>query len=138
MKKFLEEFKAFALKGNVMDMAIGVIVGGAFASIVGSLTDNIINPIIGCFSTGGLEGWTITIWKAQLGVGAFIMAVINFLILAFVLFLMLKAMNKAISLRKKPEEPAAPTTKECPFCKSEINIVATRCPHCTSILDETK
>ena len=135
MKKFIEEFKTFALKGNVMDMAIGVIIGGAFASIVSALTDNIINPIIGCFSTGGLEGWTIKVWKAQLGVGAFIMAVINFLILAFVLFLMLKAMNKAMNLRKKPEAPAEPTTKTCPFCQSEISIKATKCPHCTSVLD---
>ena len=104
MKKFIEEFKEFALKGNVMDMAIGVIIGGAFASIVAALTDNIINPIIGCFSTGGLEGWTITIWKAELGIGAFIMAIVNFLILAIILFIMLKGMNKLMSLKKKEEE----------------------------------
>ncbi|MCR5543824.1 MAG: large conductance mechanosensitive channel protein MscL [Eubacterium sp.] len=104
MKKFIEEFKEFALKGNVMDMAIGVIIGGAFASIVAALTDNIINPIIGCFSTGGLEGWTITIWKAELGIGAFIMAIVNFLILAIILFIMLKGMNKLMNLKKKEEE----------------------------------
>ena len=131
MKKFLKEFKEFALKGNVMDMAIGVIIGGAFASIVSALTENIINPIIGCFTTGGLEGWTITIWKAELGIGAFIMAVINFIILAFVLFLLLKAMNKMINLRKKPEEEAEVLTKKCPLCQSEIDIKAIKCPHCT-------
>ena len=88
MKKFLEEFKAFALRGNVMDMAIGVIIGGAFSGIVTSLTDNFINPILNV-------------------------------------------------LTKKEEEPA-PTTKVCPFCRSEIDIEATRCPHCTSILNEEK
>ena len=108
MKKFLKEFKEFALKGNVMDLAIGMIIGGAFSSIVASLTDNIINPIVGCFVVGGLNGWTVTVGKAQLGIGAFIMAVVNFIILAFVLFLMLKGMNKMLSLRKKEEEAAAP------------------------------
>ena len=108
MKKFLKEFKEFALKGNVMDLAIGMIIGGAFSSIVASLTDNIINPIVGCFVAGGLKGWTVTVGKAQLGIGAFIMAVVNFIILAFVLFLMLKGMNKMLSLRKKEEEAAAP------------------------------
>ncbi|MBO4864682.1 MAG: large conductance mechanosensitive channel protein MscL [Eubacterium sp.] len=116
MKKFLEEFKEFALKGNVMDMAIGVIIGGAFASIVAALTDNIINPIIGCFTTGGLEGWTISIWKAELGIGAFIMAIINFIILALILFAMIKAMNKLMDARKKEEEAPAedpePTKEE--------------------------
>ena len=108
MKKFLKEFKEFALKGNVMDLAIGMIIGGAFSSIVASLTDNIINPIVGCFVAGGLNGWTVTVGKAQLGIGAFIMTVVNFIILAFVLFLMLKGMNKMLSLRKKEEEAAAP------------------------------
>ena len=107
-KKFISEFKEFALKGNVMDLAIGMIIGGAFSSIVASLTDNIINPIVGCFVAGGLNGWTVTVGKAQLGIGAFIMAVVNFIILAFVLFLMLKGMNKMLSLRKKEEEAAAP------------------------------
>ena len=106
MKKFIAEFKEFALKGNVMDMAIGVIVGGAFKGIVDALTEHILNPIIGCFTTGGLEGWTVKIGEAELGIGAFIMAIINFIILAFVLFLMLKGMNKMISLRKKEEEKA--------------------------------
>ncbi len=114
---FLKEFNEFALKGNVMDMAIGVIIGGAFKGIVDALTEFIINPIIGCFTTGGLEGWTIKIGEAELGIGAFIMAVINFIILAFVLFLMLKGMNKLISLRKKEEEkkeeePAEPSAEE--------------------------
>lgn len=116
MKKFLAEFKEFALKGNVMDMAIGVIIGGAFKGIVDALTEHIINPIIGCFTTGGLEGWTVKVGEAELGIGAFIMAIINFIILAFVLFLMLKGMNKMISLRKKEEkaeeEAAEPSAEE--------------------------
>lgn len=107
MKKFLEEFKDFALKGNVMDMAVGVIVGGAFSSIVSALTDNILNPIIACF--GGTEVGLVT----KLGNtgqvidwGAFITAVINFLIMAFVLFTILKAINKLTSLAKKKAEEA--------------------------------
>ena len=131
MKKFFAEFKEFALKGNVMDMAIGVIIGPAFKGIIDALTEYIINPILGCFIQGGLEGWTVTIGKAELGIGAFIMAIINFIILAFVLFLMVKAMNKLINLRKKPEPEAEPLTKKCPLCQSEIDIKAIKCPHCT-------
>ena len=107
MKKFLEEFKAFALKGNVMDMAIGVIVGGAFSSIVGALTENILNPIIACL--GGTEVGLVTPLGSTgqvINWGAFITAIINFLILAFVLFLILKAVNKMMELGKKEEEPA--------------------------------
>ncbi len=140
MKKFLEEFKAFALKGNVMDMAIGVIIGAAFGNIVTALTENFINPILACIPGNGEFGGAIEIGDTgnYINYGAFLTAVINFLIMALILFLMLKAINKAMNIGKKPDAPAAPTTKECPFCKSEINIVATRCPHCTSILDETK
>ncbi len=106
MKKFLEEFKAFALKGNVMDMAIGVIVGGAFSSIVNALTENILNPIIACL--GGTEIGLVTPLGNTgqvINWGAFISAIINFLILAFVLFLILKAVNKMTALTKKEEEP---------------------------------
>ena len=132
MKKFLAEFKEFALRGNVMDMAIGVVIGAAFKAIIDALTEYIINPIIGCFIQGGLEGWTVTIGKAELCLGAFIMAIINFIIIAFVLFCVVKAMNKLASLRKKPEEEAAPLTKKCPYCQSEVDIKAIKCPHCTS------
>lgn len=105
MKNFLKEFKAFALKGNVMDMAIGVIIGGAFSTIVAALTENIINPIIGLLFQADFSDVVIPLGAVNLGIGAFISAVINFLILAFVLFSMLKAMNKLLSLGKKPEEP---------------------------------
>ena len=106
MKKLLEEFKEFALKGNVMDMAVGVIVGGAFSSIVAALTDNILNPIIACL--GGTEIGLVTPLGNTgqvINWGAFISAIINFLILAFVLFLILKAVNKMMALNKKEEEP---------------------------------
>jgi large conductance mechanosensitive channel len=136
MKKFFAEFKEFALKGNVMDMAIGVVIGAAFKAIIDALTEYIINPIIGCFIQGGLEGWTVTIGKAELGLGAFIMAIINFLIIAFILFCVVKTMNKLMNLRKKPEEEAAPLTKKCPFCKSDVDIEAVKCPHCTSDIPE--
>ena len=132
MKKFLTEFNEVALRGNVMDMAIGVVIGAAFKAIIDALTEYIINPIIGCFIQGGLEGWTVTIGKAELCLGAFIMAIINFLIIAFVLFCVVKAMNKLASIRKRPEEEAAPLTKKCPYCQSEVDIKAIKCPHCTS------
>ncbi len=113
-KKFLTEFKEFALKGNVMDLAIGVIIGGAFSGIVTSLLDNIISPIIGCFSTGGFKGLNVTIWKATLNYGAFLNDIINFVIMAFVIFLLMKAINKLMAIGKKKEEekPAEPSAEE--------------------------
>ena len=132
MKKFLQEFKSFALQGNVLDLAVGVIIGAAFKDIVTALTDNFINPILQFFTAGD------KIELSEVGVYAsnFITAVINFLIMAFILFCIVKAINKMMSLGKKKEEPAAPTTKTCPFCMSEIAIEATRCPHCTSVIEE--
>lgn len=134
MKKFLEEFKSFALKGNVMDMAVGVIIGGAFSGIVTSLTDNFITPIL-VFLTGG-TGYQLYSWTQISAYGsAFISSVVNFIIMAFILFCLMKAINKTLSLGKKTTD-TAPTTKACPFCKSEIPIDATRCAHCTSELSE--
>lgn len=129
MKKFIEEFKAFALRGNVMDMAVGVIIGGAFSSIVTALTENVLTPILN-FCTGA-QMYTLAQVK-EFGAN-FVSSVVNFVIMAFILFCLLKAVNKLVALGvKKEDEPAAPTTKVCPFCKSEIPIEATRCPHCTS------
>ncbi len=130
MKKFLEEFKAFALRGNMMDMAVGVIIGGAFSNIVTSLTENFINPILNFVTRA--ENYTLQ--DVSKFASNFVSALVNFLIMAFVLFCLLKAVNKLASLGKKPEVPAAPTTKKCPFCQSEIPIEAVRCPHCTSEL----
>ena len=132
MKKFIEEFKAFALRGNVMDMAIGVIIGGAFTSIVTSLTENLINPILGLFGGTDLSGFVLNLGGVELRYGAFITSIINFLIMAFVLFCLLKAVNTLTALGKKPEAPAEPTTKVCPFCCSEIPIKAVKCTHCGS------
>ena len=135
MKKFLKEFKEFAIKGNVMSLAVGMIIGTSFSGLVTSLLDNIISPIIGCFNTGGFNNLSVTIWNATINYGAFITSVINFIIMAFVVFLMVKAVNKITSIGKKEEEEAV-TTKECPYCKSEINIEAVKCPHCTSDIKE--
>ena len=132
MKKFIEEFKAFALRGNVMDMAIGVIIGGAFTSIVTSLTENLINPILGLFGGTDLSGFVLNLGGVELRYGAFITSIINFLIMAFVLFCLLKAVNKLTALGKKPGAPTEPTTKVCPFCCSEIPIKAVKCEHCGS------
>ena len=144
-KGFFGEFKEFIMRGNVLDMAIGVIIGGAFGTIVKSLVDDIIMPII-TLLTGGVnfQDWFVcldggsyaTLAEAQeagastLNYGTFIDTIIYFILVAFFIFLVVKAIN---SLHRKKEEPvAAPTTKICPFCCSEINIEATRCPHCTS------
>ena len=118
MKKFIEEFKVFALRGNVMDMAIGVIIGGAFTSIVTSLTDNLINPILGLFGGTDLSGFVLNLGGVELRYGAFITSIINFLIMAFVLFCIVKAMNKLMEMGKheepaaEPAAPAAPTQEE--------------------------
>lgn len=132
MKKFIEEFRAFALRGNVMDMAVGVIIGGAFSGIVTALTDNFINPILNV-CTGHA---TYTLQDVAGFASAFLSSVVNFIIMAFILFCLMKVVNKAANLGKKKAEetPAAPTTKICPFCRSEIALEATRCPHCTSQL----
>ena len=147
-KGFLTEFKEFAMKGNVVDLAIGMIIGSAFTSIVNSLVKDVITPLIGAI-TGGLNFSNLfisldgtkyaTLAEAQeagaavLAYGNFITAVINFLIVALVIFIVFK---KLLAPRKKKDvAPAAPTEKECPYCKSTININATRCPHCTSELE---
>ena len=147
-KGFAAEFKEFVLRGNVMDMAVGVIIGAAFGSIVTALTDDFINPLIA--SIGGVEvaGMIKLPWVDYTGLdseavkalaldyGHFITTVINFLIMALCVFLMVKAVNKLMDMGKKPEPEAAPTTKVCPYCKSEVPIEATKCPHCTSDLPE--
>ena len=162
MKKFLNEFKTFALRGNVIDLAVGVIIGGAFQGIVKSMVDDLIMPFVG-LATGGINfADQFVVLKLAEGVkegtkylsleeaktagatvfayGSFITAVINFIIMAIVIFLFVKGINNLHKLGPKkaaePEAPAAPTTKVCPFCKSEIAIEATRCAHCTSELTE--
>ena len=137
MRKFIEEFKKFISKGNVMDMADCIIIGGAFTSIVSSLVNDIINPLLGLF--GGMNfdqlAWNIT-GDVTLYYGKFITAVVNFLIMAFIVFILVKAINTAASKFQKKEEAKAPTTKKCPYCQSEIALEATRCPHCTSELEQ--
>ena len=150
-KGFMAEFKKFIMRGNVIDLAVGVIVGGAFQAIVKSLVDDLVMPVISLATKGldfsklfvALDGQEYATLEAAQEAGAavltygnFISAVINFLIMAFVVFCLIKAINSVADKAKKKEEeaPAAPTTKECPFCKSEIAIEATRCPHCTSEL----
>ena len=146
--KMMEEFKKFALKGNMIDLAVGVIIGGAFNGIVSSLVNDIIMPVLSLF-TGKLDfaNWFIALdgntyltladaqeaGAATLNYGNFISGIINFVIMAFVVFMLVKGINKM----KKEEAPApvAPTTKKCPFCKSEIALDATKCPHCTSNLE---
>ncbi len=135
MKSFINEFKEFISRGNVMDMAVGIIIGGAFTAIVTSLVEDIITPIIGMIGGFDFSSFVVTVNNSNIAIGKFINAVINFLLIALVLFSVIKAMNKAASIVKKPAEEEAPTTKMCPYCKSEIAIEATRCPHCTSQLD---
>ena len=136
MKKFMNEFKKFICRGNVMDMAVGIIIGGAFTAIVNSLVTDIINPLLGLFGGTNFDTleWNIT-GDVVLTYGKFITAVINFLIMALVIFLLVRTMNKISDKYGKKEESAAPTTKKCPYCKSDIALDATRCPCCTSQLD---
>lgn len=144
MKKgsgFLGEFKKFIMRGNVMDMAVGVIVGGAFTAIVTSLNKDILTPLIGLVGGTDFSYLQLVMGEGEeapvLMYGNFITAVINFLITAFVIFLLVKGINAMGKRFSKKEEaaPAAPTTKTCPYCKSTIAIDATRCAHCTSQLD---
>lgn len=138
LKKFLNEFKEFVMRGNVLDLAVAVLVGAAFQSIVTSLTDNIISPVIGLFTRMNFDQLSVQIPYTDVIIkyGAFITSVINFLIMALIIFLIVKVINKIMTFgRKKEEQTQEETTKECPYCKSEISIDATRCPHCTSKLD---
>ena len=142
MKKFLNEFKEFAMKGNVVDLAVAVVMGGAFGAIVTSLVNDIIMPPIGLL-LGGVDFSKLVITLKQasgdvpavtINYGNFINILITFIIIALSMFLIIKGLN---SLQKEEEEtaPAEPTTKECPYCCTEIPIKASRCPHCTSALD---
>ncbi len=145
---FFKEFKEFISRGNVIDLAVGVIIGGAFSGIVNNLVTNIVTPAISLL-TGKVSftdlfialdgGEYVTLAAAQeagaatINYGLFIQAVIDFLLTAFVIFLLVKGINKLRTIGKKEEvAEVAPTTKVCPFCKTEINIEATRCPNCTS------
>ena len=142
MKKFFNEFKKFIMRGNVLDMAVGVIVGGAFTAIVTSLNKDVLTPLLSVI----LGGTDFTALQVVLGSGEeapilaygnFITALINFLITALTVFCLVKIINTVSEKmsKKKEEAPAAPTTKKCPYCKSDMAIEATRCPHCTSQLD---
>ena len=142
MKKFFKDFKDFIDQGNVIDLAVGVIIGGAFKDVVSALVEKIITPILNCFGAGSAEG-ALGALQIQLpgkdnviDLGSFISSIISFILMAFIVFLIVKAVRKAASIGKKKEEEPAPTTKVCPFCKSEIDIEASRCPHCTSVLPE--
>ena len=143
-KSLMTEFKEFVSRGNVMDLAVGVIIGGAFSGIVTSLCDDVITPLIQ-FIIGKATGKTsIDEMTAALNVGPFnfgnfISAIINFFIMAIIIFALVKAVNKLTSIgKKKKKKKVEVTTKECPFCFSEISIKATRCPHCTALLEEEK
>jgi len=170
LKKFFADFKAFALKGNVMDLAVAVIIGGAFQKIINSVVNDLIMPLIGLLTGGNdftnllipLKSKDALVGKTASGTdifvgdlntlaqfdeygvptfkyGKFLTEVLNFVIIAFVIFLLVKGIAKLTSLKKKEEvieEAAAPTTKKCPYCKSEIDIEATRCPYCTSVLED--
>lgn len=147
--KIIKEFKEFINRGNVVDMAVGVMIGAAFKGIVDSIVADLISPVIGLIFKKDFSEVKYVLEKAEIAAdgtiiseevairyGAFIMAIINFLIIAFILFLMVKMINSTHKLGKMEveEAPAEPTTKICPHCKSEIAIDATRCAHCTSEL----
>lgn len=127
----LKEFRDFAMRGNVVDLAVGVIIGGAFGKIVSSLVNDILMPLIGLLLGGiNFASQSIMVGEAAVMWGAFVQSVIDFAIIAFVIFLMVKALNSM----QKPAPAAEPTSKDCPHCLSSIHIKATRCPNCTSTL----
>jgi len=127
----LKEFREFAMRGNVMDLAIAVIIGGAFGKIITSLVNDVLMPLIGLVLGGvNFSELSFTFREAVVKWGAFVQSVIDFVIVAFVIFMIVRTMNRF----KKPEPVAAPTTKECPHCFTSIPIKATRCPNCTSQL----
>ncbi|CDZ75442.1 Large-conductance mechanosensitive channel [Peptoniphilus sp. ING2-D1G] len=148
MGKLIDEFKDFIAKGNVLDMAVGVVIGGAFGKIITSLVEDIIMPIVGMalgnvdfsnifITIGGADYATYEEAKAAgaaIGIGSFINNVVNFLIIALCIFIFIRQIGKMKEKYGKAEEDAPVTTKICPYCKSEIDIEASRCPHCTSEL----
>ncbi len=147
--KIIKEFKEFAMKGNVIDLAVGVIIGGAFGKIVTSLVNDIIMPpvgaILGSVSFKHLKFYLVdtdTMTEEDLAkapaiaYGQFINVLLDFLIVAFCIFMLIKVINVLRRKEKKAEEkPAEPTEKECPYCLSQVPIKATRCKHCTSQLE---
>jgi large conductance mechanosensitive channel len=135
----LNEFKQFAMRGNVVDMAVGIVIGAAFSKIVSSLVSDVIMPPIGkLLGNVDFTDLMITLGSgpkaATLKYGSFLQTVVDFLIVAFAIFMLVKGMNKLTSMTRKPEGPKAPTTKDCPRCCSSIPVKATRCPNCTSDL----
>jgi large conductance mechanosensitive channel len=127
----LKEFKDFVMRGNVLDLAVAVIIGGAFGKIVSSLVNDMLMPLIGLvMGQVNFSELAWTVGNASVKWGLFVQTVIDFIIVAFVIFLIIRTANKM----KKPAPVVAPTTKECPHCFSSINIKATRCPNCTSEL----
>ncbi len=136
----IKEFKEFINRGNVVDMAVGVVIGAAFKAIVDSVVTDLISPIIGIIFKQDFSSLSVTINGSVFTYGNFIMAVLNFFIIAIVLFAFVKVVNKLRSandkLHGKSEEKPEPTTKKCPYCLQEIPIKAVRCPHCTSQLED--
>ena len=127
----LNDFKKFIMQGNVMDLAVAVIIGAAFGKIISSLVGDILMPLIGLIMGGvDFSSLAITVGSAKVGYGSFIQAIVDFLIVAFVIFMLVRTLNSM----KKPAPAVAPTTKECPHCFTAIPIKATRCPNCTSEL----
>ena len=134
LKNFFNEFKTFAMRGNVMDMAVGIIIGAAFGKIVNSLVEDVIMPPIG-WALGKVDFSDLAVELTEgvtIKYGAFLNTVISFIIVAFAVFILIKAVNTLQAKMIKEEAAAAPTTKKCPYCCSEIALEATRCPHCTS------
>jgi large conductance mechanosensitive channel len=128
----LKEFREFAIRGNVMDLAVAVIIGAAFGKIVTSLVDNVLMPLIGLVMGGvDFSALSFQVGSAVIQWGLFVQSIIDFIIIAFVIFLIVRALN-----RLKRDEPVTPTTKECPHCFTTIPLKAARCPNCTSQLQE--
>jgi large conductance mechanosensitive channel len=137
VKKLFDEFREFAFKGNVMDLAVGVLIGAAFQGVISSLTNNILSPIIGLFTRRNFDMLELNVFGVDIRYGAFVTSVVNFLIMAFVIFLLVKVMTLA-GMRRVAATEQKPPSRRCPYCIGEIDEAATRCPHCTSVLTQTE
>ena len=138
IKKFLKEFKDFAVKGSVINLAVGVMIGAAFQSVVTSLTTNILSPVVGLLTRQNFDSLHIAVYDATINYGAFITSVVNFIIMALVVFLLVKFINGLQTIGKHKTQEVPATERKCPFCATSIDINATRCPACTSMLEQAE
>ncbi len=133
-RRWIIDFRAFILRGNVVDLAVGIVIGAAFTGVITTFVKDVITPLIGIFGDFNFPSWTITIGKSNFMIGEFINSVLSFLIVALVVYFFVVRPVNTLVVRYKPKESAVPTTRPCPFCRNDVPVEASRCGHCTSQL----